>query len=370
MKREKETKLSFGRLLKGMVQQRKEKKFPNLDNPESIQSGTTTRRELIKNLAVLPVLGVPIFSIMKKTGWTSFAENNLETGSGAIEKNSIPASNFDLSNLQGEVPKGKIKNIEISRLIPGGNLVSGFVYSRDLLYVSALMKKYFTDEKVIEILGMCEASGINTAILRADEHILRIIKEYRRRGGKIQWIAQTYPDKDDFTNIKMVVDNGAVGAFVQGGIADKVVAANRLDYLAKPIEYIRSQGLIAGTAGHVLKVPKTCMENGIEPDFFMKTFHHHNYWSAPGPERRDEGYSWCDSPGEVTEFFKTCKIPWIAYKVLAAGAIKPLDGFKYAFSNGADFVVVGMFDFQVVENANATISVLNSDLRRERKWYT
>ena len=351
----------FSRLLKSVLQHRKEKIFPQTDNPVSIQTGKNSRRELIKNLAVLPVLGLPMFNIAKKSGWSSHAENNLKTGQ--------PGS-FDISGLQGEVPRGKIKNVEITRLIPGGNLISGFVYSRDLLYVSELMKKYFTDEKVLEILGICEAAGINTAILRCDEHILRILTEFRKRGGKIQWIAQSYPKDNDMSNIKMAVDNGAVGAFVQGGIADKYVQGNKLEFLDKAIEYIKSQGLIGGTAGHVIDVPMTCAEKGLKPDFFMKTFHHHNYWSAPSPERHDKGHAWCDEPEKVAEFFKTCKVPWIAYKVLAAGAIKPLDGFKFAYENGADFTCVGMFDFQIVNNANATIAALNSDLKRERQWYT
>ena len=31
--------------------------------------------------------------------------------------------------------------------------------------------------------------------------------------------------------------------------------------------------------------------------------------------------------------------PWIAFKVLAAGAVHPKKSFRYAFENGADFVV-------------------------------
>ena len=78
---------------------------------------------------------------------------------------------------------------------------------------------------------------------------------------------------------------------------------------------------------------------------------------------------WCMSDKDTSDYFKDITTPWIAYKVLAAGAIKPEDGFRHAFSSGADFLCVGMFDFQVVENANITCSILNSDLKRERKWY-
>jgi len=58
----------------------------------------------------------------------------------------------------------------------------------------------------------------------------------------------------------------------------------------------------------------------------------------------------------------------IAFKVLAAGAIKPEDGLKYAFTNGDDFVCMGMYDFQIVEDANIALDVLSQPLERQRPW--
>jgi len=62
-------------------------------------------------------------------------------------------------------------------------------------------------------------------------------------------------------------------------------------------------------------------------------------------------------------------VPVMAYKVLAAGAIEPQDGFQWALQKGADFLCVGMFDFQVVNNVNTTISILGSLTDRKRAWY-
>jgi hypothetical protein len=64
---------------------------------------------------------------------------------------------------------------------------------------------------------------------------------------------------------------------------------------------------------------------------------------------------------------KTVKRPWIAYKVLAAGAIHPRDGFKFAFENGADFLCVGMFDFQVREDVIIARDILAGKLNRQRQ---
>jgi uncharacterized membrane protein YphA (DoxX/SURF4 family) len=364
-------------------QKRKEKKFPSTDNHEILETGSSSRREMIKNLAVLPLFGTVFFGMAKSMGWFSFEEKNLSSRTDAVTSASLTLGNvLSLKELKEKVPSGKIKGVTLSRIMAGGNLVSGFAHSRDLIYVSTWLKKYFTDEKVIETLWLCEACGINTAVFRCDENTIRILDKYRSRGGKIQWLAQTYPKGDDLTNIKLAIDNGAIGAFVMGNIADKIVFDNKIEDLRKPIEFIQKQGLIAGTAAHSLTVPEACVKNGITPDFYMKTYHGSNYWSATPIDENDpylpkQGKDhnasndniWCMSDKLTADFFKENPTPWIAYKVLAAGAIKPETGFRHAFEGGADFACVGMFDFQVVENANIATKVLNSDLKRERKWY-
>lgn len=365
-----------------MIKQHKIKLFPPKENSELSMN---SRRELIKNLASIPVLGIAFFGIAKKTGWLSFEENNLQKADATTSASRFVAKSRDISELKGTVPTGKIKHVEMSRIMPGGNLIAGFAHARDLIYMSDMIKNYFTDEKVIETLWLCEACGMNTAVLRTDEQTVRILEKYWKRGGKIQWLAQTYPKDDDFTNIQIAIDHGAVGAFVMGNIADQLIHENRPDQLAKQIEFIRNQGLIGGTAGHAIQVPMACVKNGIEVDFFMKTFHHDKYWSATPAENRNEFMDnleygsldrnkfhdnlWCASSEEVKEFFKTCETPWIGYKVLAAGAIQPEDGFKYAFENGTDFICVGMFDFQVIPNANMVYNILNSPLDRKRAWF-
>lgn len=278
-----------------------------------------------------------------------------------------PAAALPGDSIRG-LPTGKIGKVTISRIICGGNLISGFAHSRDLIYVSGLLRQYFTDDKVMETFEICEELGINTAILRLDEHCIRIINKYwNDRGGKLQWVAQVKMTSTDPTSeAKAAIDNGAIGAFIHGGVADTFVANHRVDLLAKAIEFIKQNGAIAGIGGHSVEVPMAFEKAGVNVDFYMKTLHSHQYWSA---ERQPENDNiWSKTPEKTIEFMKTVTKPWIAYKVMAAGAIHPKDAFTYAYEGGADFICAGMFDFQVREDVLLAKGILSSSLNRQRPW--
>ncbi|HNQ90307.1 MAG TPA: hypothetical protein PKM73_16960 [Verrucomicrobiota bacterium] len=276
-----------------------------------------------------------------------------------------------LAPVQGTLPKGKIQGMEFSRLMLGGNLIGGYAHSRDLAYVSHLMKRYNTDAKILETLELAEIHGITVINSWVQDGIAHL-QQHWKRGGKMKWIAQVRINPNgDFGQIQKAADLGASAIHVTGDVADALVAQGKLDVIARLLDFIRERQCIAGVGAHGLATIVECEKAKLNPDFYVKTLHSHAYHTAPKPGETDDlgryDNSWCSDPEAVVDVMFTVQKPWIAFKVLAAGAIPPAQGFRYAFEGGADFILVGMFDWQIAEDAQLTREVL-ADLKRVRPW--
>jgi len=273
-------------------------------------------------------------------------------------------------------PKGKIAGQEFSRLMMGGNLIGGWSHSRDLPYVSTLMRHYNTSAKIRETLELGESQGltaINTWVMDDNSDIFA----HWKGGGKIKWFAQARPDGGGgFSQIQKAIDQGATGIHLTGDACEGLINQGKFETIAESVQLIKSQKRIAGVAAHDLRVIVECEKAHLDVDFYQKTFHTHDYYTAPradetGPLGAHDN-SWCVDPQAVIDVMAKVNKPWIAFKILAAGAIHPRAAFPYAFNSGADFILVGMFDWQIVEDAKLAKHVLSvvtgANSKRTRSW--
>ena len=332
------------------------------------------RKEALKGLATVPVLGVFAGAVL---------HHHSREGMDGLTGATIQVSQTRLQDLKGELPKGTIGGHAISRLIMGGNLIGGWAHSRDLLYVPSLFKAYNTEAKVYETLQLGERAGINAINISLPQ--FPIVNAYKRRfGSQLKTICQVHPTADDvFGPVDQAIDAGVDLIQIQGNCCDWRVREGRIDVLAQCIDYIRRQGFPAGLGAHSVEALMECDKAGITPDFYMKTLHHDRYWSAHPRENRvpysvDGARSpnhgefhdnmFCLFPERTVAFMEDKDIPFIGFKVLAGGAIEPRDGFSFAYQNGADFICVGMFDYQIVDDVNITLDVLPEAQGRKRPW--
>ena len=335
------------------------------------------RRELLRDMISVPFLGAFAYVLYRKSKWDSLEKKFLTDYPDAVSSATLKSFQFtSLEDLKGKVPLGKIGDFELSRLVMGGNLIGGWSHARDLIYVDKLIKMYHNDEKVMTTLQLAEQCGINAIISNPAQ--CRIVSKYRQEsGGKMQFISDCGLGSNFREGIEISIEGGAHALYSHGGKSDKRVYDNDesfFDELAEGLELIRSYGKPAGIGAHRIETIMACVDHGIKPDFWVKTLHTNDYWSAqvdlerkdvPEPGWMDNNF--CLKPQEAVDYMSNLEEPWIAFKTLAAGAIRPEKGFKYALDNGADFICVGMYDFQIVEDVNIALDTL-ANVERSRPW--
>jgi hypothetical protein len=350
----------------------------------------TNRREILGSLTALPFLSMASSSKAKSQDKIdAITGPTFITKSDKLDYERLKALDLDdpeVKAKQKKLPVAKIGNLNLGRLICGSNLISMNMHARDLDYVTALAANYNTEERIFMTLKLCEEYGINSAVLKNHnfKHF-RLSNYWEDWGGKMKWLADVITtDIDSYE--KLLVEHlelGASGAYLWGGASDTWYYQKKQNNIVRAYEIMRKYNIPVGICAHRLEPIKFCEKEGLKPDFYMKTLHHDRYWSAhPKANRRYMEMYEKDSPNhaeyhdnmfchdceQTIEFMQDVKVPWIAFKVLAAGAIPTEEGLKYAFAGGADFVCLGMFDFQVKQDVELTLKTIAESKNRKRPW--
>lgn len=357
-----------------------------------VNEGDIQRREILKHLATLPFLGGVFYGALKKTAMESAEEQNLvdgasgptarfvqqiQAGGDRLSLETLKGQKFEeVKNVKGALPKGMLGTMESSKLILGGNLLSGYVHSRDLIYVSSLVLHYHQKDRIFRTLMLAEQSGVDT--LLSNPVVMPLMTEYWNEGyGKIKFISdcagldysngvKAMPFGQYMDTVKKALDDGAHAGYIQGETADYYIENGEVDKIVKVMDLLRERKLPVGIGAHKIETIKKCVELGLETDFWMKTLHTHDYWSAKHPTWHDNMY--CFNPEETISYMESLPQPWIAFKTLAAGAIRPEQAFPFCFKSGADFLCVGMYDFQIVDDVNLVLTSIDAAKDRSRPW--
>jgi hypothetical protein len=283
-----------------------------------------------------------------------------------------------IPDIPGPVPTFKLGGLQISRLIAGHNLVVGQAHEggSGLIYISSLLRAYFTDAKVLETFGMYEKQGINCSGARMATNNSDWAKKYMAQSGKLSWLAGISSEKD----IPMAVDMGSKLGYVHGNTSDAAIRnANGAESIAKLLDAIRKAKMVGGICCHNIDVVTACEKAGVKPDFYIKTINPANYSmsgggapaGSPGGAAAPVDQAAKDQATKIiADVMANVKVPWIGFKVLGAGRVSPSEAFSFCFKNGCDALLVGMYDFQVAQDANLVKKLMQEKdkLGRTRPW--
>ncbi len=353
----------------------------------------TNRREVLGAIGALPFIGMASNAYSKEE---SKGKVDAVTGPTFMARSDVQdyarLRNLDLDDPKvvaraKKMPVGKIGDFTLGRLMSGSNLISMNMHARDLDYVRTLATHYNTEERVLMTLKLCEEYGVNSIVLKNHNFKrFRLSKYWDEWGGKMKWLADVITtDINEYE--KLLVEHlelGASAAYLWGGASDIRYHQNKKDNIIKAYEIMKKYDFPVGICAHRLEPIAFCEEEGLKPDFYMKTLHHDRYWSAhPKAKRRfiemfekesDDHAEYhdnmfCHDYEKTVEFMQDVKVPWIAFKVMAAGAIGAEEGLKLAYASGADFICLGMFDFQVKEDVALARKAIAESKSRKRQWF-
>jgi hypothetical protein len=247
-----------------------------------------------------------------------------------------------------KVPKVNFGKVELSRLVVGGNTFLGFSHFNTVM--NAMMKDWYTTERVVEVLRRCERYGLNAFNFVLMGRGQFDWEEYLAKGGKMHLMAQA--TSDDPAELVNAVK--PMAAWVQGERVDDAYRAGRLGIIRDYCKKLRDLGVaMVGVGSHIPDVLATVDEQGWDVDFYAGCVYNRRrtreeFRAILGgelPEMPGEVYLQ-DDPARMYRVFRQIKKPCVAFKILAAGRVRNVEAaFKLAFESikPVDFVCVGMF---------------------------
>ena len=248
------------------------------------------------------------------------------------------------------VPLGKT---EITRLVIGGNPFSG--NSHISRAMDEEMMDFFTTAEIKKTLFRCMECGINAVQLRGDKHIMRILREFRAEGGKLNWIGQTAPELGNFEgNVRQMSASGAIAIYHHGTVTDQLFKEGRQSELKRRLDAIRETGLPVGLGTHMPEVIEYSEDRNWGVDFYMACVYNLSRIdrvssAVTGKANEDEPFFEEDIP-VMYKLIRSVNKPCIAFKILGAThrcqnqeTVKA--AFIEAFANikASDVVNVGVF---------------------------
>jgi len=280
------------------------------------------------------------------------------------------------------IPTAEFLGSQITRVILGDNPFIGNSYIPDK-YPRQEMYDFYTAEKVLEALFMAEECGINTYMCIASPFLTRMYQQYKKEGGKMNIMFQTFPPMDLQANIYQMMECEPLAIYHQGSTLEEFLEEGKKEYLLERIEMIRSTGVYTGLATHVPEIVLEAERENWGIDFYMTCVYNYRNQRKGQPSSFFAKHDtpkyivfYPEDPPKMYKVIKEINKPCIAFKIFAGGQVfnnkteDEISGvletvYKEVYDNikPNDIVCIGVyqkFSNQLKENTDAAIKVLNN----------
>ena len=157
---------------------------------------------------------------------------------------------------------------DITRLIVGDNPFTGHSYIEHII-TGTEMRDYYDSKRWYETLFQIEEAGYNCMSPVAHPFTLQIIREYRRDGGKMNFMFQPYVPMNQEVSMREMMEIEPIGIYHQGTMTDFLYENDRCDEILAQMKQYRSMGIPVGLGTHRPDVIEKAEREEWGADFYM-----------------------------------------------------------------------------------------------------
>ena len=225
------------------------------------------------------------------------------------------------------LPTADFLNNKITKLILGDNPFIGNSYVPDT-YPRKEMYDYYTAGKVLEAFFMAEECGINTYMCLANPFLIRVFQQYRKEGGRMNIMFQTYPPMDLKASISQMMECEPIAIYHQGSTLELFLEEGKKDELLERLALIKSAGVYTGLATHVPEIVLQAERENWGLDFYMTCVYNYRNQRKGQPSSFFNSNAapkyivfYPEDPPKMYKVIREIKKPCIAFKIFAGGQV-------------------------------------------------
>jgi hypothetical protein len=262
-----------------------------------------------------------------------------------------------------ELPKTKIGDVEITRMILGSNTFHGF--SHFSAAKDNWLKEYFTREKTYELVEAAANLGMNAVVSNTREDFYEILQELERNTGHhMVWICTpgAKTAKEVEPGVRWCADHGVEICMPHQVYTDNnlIPAQNRIEGAEELLSLIRSLGMEPGWSTHRPEAIAVSDAAGYDVAAYIQPYNSIGFLC---PVETD----W------VARVINRTPKPVICIKPLGAGRIMPPTGLSFVYNSikPTDTVCIGVLSPQEAEeDVKLALSIMEKQEAGVQLQYT